>query len=126
MDPIKRDSAKAALDKIEHGGAIAAALGIKAKDEEAIWKMKYRELLKTWIYKNANDPNFEKNLNLFVEEHILKRMVTSWFSSDEEDRTLKYEAAKKIAGDMPQIRGTDQGISREDAIKELKRRGKLP
>lgn len=100
LDPVKRFSVKAALSKVTSGTAINKALGIKG-NEAAIWKLKYGDLIKSWAYKNADDPNFDDNLNKYVEKYILSDMVESWFASDETDRLTKYKKAKEVVGEMP-------------------------
>lgn len=126
LDPIKRFSVNSALSKVTSGTAIDKALGVKGNDA-AMWKLKYGDLIKAWAYKNADDPNFDDNLTKYVERYVLSDMVESWLATDETDRMKKYEDAKAISGELPQRRKTDnkQPISREEAIAELKRRGKI-
>lgn len=100
LDPVKRFSVKAALSKVTSGTAINKALGVKG-NEAAIWKLKYGDLIKSWAYKNADDPNFDDNLNKYVEKYILSDMVESWFASDESDRLEKYKKAKEVVGELP-------------------------
>jgi len=100
LDPVKRFSVKAALSKVTSGTAINKALGAKG-NEAAIWKLKYSDLIKSWAYKNADDPNFDDNLNKYVEKYILSDMVESWFASDESDRLEKYKKAKEVVGELP-------------------------
>jgi len=100
LDPVKRFSVKAALSKVTSGTAINKALGVKG-NEAAIWKLKYSDLVKSWAYKNADDPNFDDNLNKYVEKYILSDMVESWFASDESDRLEKYKKAKEVVGELP-------------------------
>lgn len=100
LDPVKRFSVKAALSKVTSGTAINKALGVKG-NEAAIWKLKYTDLVKAWAYKNADDPNFDDNLNKYVEKYVLSDMVESWFASDETDRLAKYKKAKEVVGEMP-------------------------
>ena len=126
LDPIKRNSVKSALDKVTRGSAIDKALNVKG-NEAATWKLKYGDLVKAWAYNHADDPNFDDNLSKYVEKHVLSDMVTSWFAGDEADRLDKYNKAKGVAGELPQRRKTDQkqAISKEEAVAELKRRGRL-
>ena len=100
LDPVKRFSVKAALSKVTSGTAINKALGVKG-NEAAIWKLKYGDLIKSWAYKNADDPNFDDNLNKYVEKYVLSDMVESWFASDESDRLEKYKKAKEVVGEIP-------------------------
>ena len=100
LDPVKRFSVKAALSKVTSGTAINKALGVKG-NEAAIWKLKYSDLVKSWAYKNADDPNFDDNLNKYVEKYVLSDMVESWFASDESDRLEKYKKAKEVVGELP-------------------------
>ena len=100
LDPVKRFSVKAALSKVTSGTAINKALGVKG-NEAAIWKLKYGDLIKSWAYKNADDPNFDDNLNKYVEKYVLSDMVESWFASDESDRLEKYKKAKEVVGELP-------------------------
>ena len=101
LDPIKRDSVKTALSKVNSGSALGKAIGVKG-NEEAVWKLKYGELVKAWAYNHADDPDFDRKMTEFVEKQVLSDMVTSWFAGDESDRIDRFQAAKKEAGELPQ------------------------
>jgi hypothetical protein len=105
LDPMKRFSVKAALSKVTSGIALNKALKAKG-NEAALWKLKYGDLIKAWAYKNADDPNFDDNLNKYVEKYVLSDMVTRWFASDEADRLTKYKKAKEEVGELPQGKGS--------------------
>lgn len=105
LDPIKRDSVRSALSKINAGSALGNALGVKGKSDEAAWKLKYGDLVKAWAYNHADDPDFDRKMTEFVEKQVLSKMVTSWFSGDDSDREAKFNKAKSEAGDMPQRNG---------------------
>lgn len=107
LDPIKRDSVRAALSKVNSGSALGKAIGVKG-NEEASWKLKYGDLVKAWAYNHADDPDFDKKMTEFVEKQVLSDMVTNWFSSDDTDRLNKFQKAKAEAGNLPQ-RGKKQG-----------------
>lgn len=115
LDPVKRDSVRTALSKVNGGTALAKALGVKDKNVEAQWKLKYGELVKAWAYNHADDPDFDRKMTEFVDKQILSDMVTSWFSGDDADRLEKYKKAKGDAGELPQ-RGKKP---REQATKKL-------
>lgn len=100
MDPLKRDSVKAALSRVTTGGGLAAALGGLEKNEEANWKMKYSELIKAFAENNIDDPNFDTKLTDFMEKHVFSDMATSWFATDTTDRIDKYNEALKAADPM--------------------------
>jgi len=126
LDPVKRDSVKQALSKINTGTSLKKALNGGDANDLAIWKNKYSDLVKAFAYKNADDPNFDNKLSEFVEKRVLSDMVTSWFAGDEADRIAKFNAAKAESGELPQKRKTDKKpITKEEAIAELKRRGKM-
>lgn len=109
LDPMKRDSVKTALSKVDTG--IGAAIGVKNKAVQNTWKLKYGDLVKAFAYKNADDPNFDTKLSEFVEKQVLSKMVTSWFSGDEVDRAEKYNKAKGISGELP---AQKKGVSRNN------------
>lgn len=115
LDPIKRDSVRAALSKVNTGSALGKAIGVKDKNEEAAWKLKYGDLVKAWAYNHADDPDFDRKMTEFVDKQILSDMVTSWFSGDDADRLEKYKKAKGDAGELPK-RGKKP---REQATKKL-------
>jgi hypothetical protein len=100
MDPLKRDSVKAALSRVTTGGGLAAALGGLEKNEEANWKLKYSELIKAFAENNIDDPSFDTKLADFMEKHVFSDMATSWFSTDTTDRIDKYNTALKAADPM--------------------------
>jgi hypothetical protein len=93
MDPVKRESVKAALSKVNTGGGLAAALGGLEKHEEAMWKLRYSEIIKSFAQNNIDDPNFDAKLEAFMEKRVFSDMATSWFATDATDRTEKYTAA---------------------------------
>ncbi len=97
MDPVKRESVKAALSKVNTGGGLAAALGGLEKHEEAMWKLKYSEVIKAFAQNNIDDPNFDAKLEAFMEKRIFSEMATSWLATDATDRTEKYNTALKDA-----------------------------
>lgn len=104
MDPMKSNSVKSALSRINTGGALAAALGGLEKNEEAQWKMKYSELVKAFAENNIDDPNFDTKLTDFMEKHVFSEMANSWFVPDfmelGANRIDKYEQAKQAADPM--------------------------
>lgn len=125
LDPIKRDSVKNALSKVNSGSALAKALNVTDKSAEAQWKLKYGDLVKAWAYNHADDPNFDANMTEFVEKQILSKMATSFFASDETDRQEKFTKAKGEAGDLP-LRGKKpdaQKYSQEDLEFTAKKHG---
>jgi hypothetical protein len=97
MDPIKRESVKAALSKVNTGGGLAAALGGLNKNEESLWKLKYSDVIKAFAENNIDDPNFDTKLTEFVEKYIFSDMTTSFFALDSTDRISKYTTALKEA-----------------------------
>lgn len=139
MDPMKRESVKNALKKVDTGEALATALDLTGADNKAKvagWKLKYDNLIMAFAYNNMNDPNFDTKMSEYVEKNVLEPMVTSWFSLDETDRAKKFKEAEAIAGPMPTRSAgkrtptagqpaAPSGISKDAAIAELKRRGKL-
>lgn len=100
MNPLKIESVKAALAKVNTGGALSAALRGLDKNDEATWKLKYSELIKTFAENNIDDPNFDQKLNDFMEKYVLSDMVTYFMKSRGEERTQKYETAKEAAGHL--------------------------
>ena len=107
LDPIKRDSVRSALNKVNSGSSLAKALNVKDKNVEAQWKLKYGDLVKAWAYNHANDPNFDQNMTDFVDKQILSELVTSYFAGDDADRLEKYNKARREAGNLP-VKGKQQ------------------
>ncbi len=106
LDPLKHESVKSALKKIEAGTALGTALelGSDKANEIAVWRQKYGNLVREFTLKNVNDPNFDAKLNDFMEKNILNDFVASWLSSDETDRQRKFEKAQKAAGVTGQVK----------------------
>lgn len=106
-DPIKSDAAKQALSRVKVGAGLASALKIDIKEGEgseselAIWKNKYADLVKAFVYNNYDKPDFEAELSSFVEDRILREMTTDFFKTRETERGEKYSQAKAIAGEIP-------------------------
>lgn len=102
MDPMKHSAVKSALSKINTGSGLAASLGGLEKHEEALWKMKYSDVIKAFAEKNIDDPDFEDKLTDFMEKHIFSDMSMSWFVPDfieiPTKRIDKFEQAKRAAG----------------------------
>lgn len=104
MDPIKRASVKDALSKVGTGAALAKALSGVPANEEAAWKVKYANLIRTFALNHAQDPDFDVKMGQFVENNILRKMTESLWSLDATDRQKKWQQDKEAAGE--QDRGT--------------------
>ncbi len=101
MDPIKRNSVKSALSKVNSGAALARTLDVNNKREEAVWRQKYGDLVKAFAYNYADEPDFDRKLSDFMEKHVFSEMVTGFFTGRDEERQDKYQAAQAVAGDLP-------------------------
>ncbi|MBN2653573.1 MAG: hypothetical protein JXR79_00455 [Nitrospirae bacterium] len=90
------------MSKINTGSALSEALNLKDKNEAAVWKQKYGDIVKAFAYNNFDKPDFEAKLTQYLEEHVFSDLVTSWFATDETDRQGKFKKAQGVAGPLPQ------------------------
>jgi hypothetical protein len=98
LDPLKHDAVREALNKIRSGETLPKALNLEDKNQIAAWRLKYTTLVKDFVLKHAEEPDFENKLNDFMERKVLSEMVKSWFSLDETDRQRKFMEAQVAAG----------------------------